>query len=506
VARSLRFLTRIMDLAPEMRIRRQLVLVRSIGEGGMASVWVADDLARGRRVAVKVLCSHLVGNDDVVERFTAEARALARIRSPFVPRVYDRGALADGTPFIVMEWMDGVDLDTYLRAHGPLSLQATARLVAHVAAALEAAHRIGIVHRDVKAENIFIQGSGDEIRAKLFDFGIAKIPFDRRRTQVGTLMGTPSYMSPEQLVSPKDVDERADLWSLGVVAYLVLTGKLPFEGETFGAVCVSIHSGDYEPPSQLVPGLPVEVDAWMAKALSTSPAARFQTAAELSDSLDTLAQDRCARPHGLPILVDDDSDELARTLVGGVSRTRRIIREPRRGLLVGLAAIGAAFIAYATPPAYARGWPSRATAVWAALTNPSTPIIAPQSLEPVTVPTPAADRSPPPNPAPAPNACAELAPPQPAPSTSAAAATAPPSEPQARRPGGRHEHPRSTKSPAVLHRDAGAEVDMRADAVPEPVAPAARGDGGLPTGSAPSDESWPSWAPPDLPVGFGSRD
>jgi serine/threonine protein kinase len=455
-----------------MHIRRRLVLVRRIGEGGMASVWMAEDLARRRRVAVKVLRPELAGNDDAVARFTAEARAMALIRSPFVPEVYDQGSLSDGTPFLLMEWMDGTDLDRHLRAHGRMSVQATARLVSQMGAALDAVHRTGIVHRDVKAENIFIQGRGDDIRAKLLDFGIAKIPFEGRRTHVGTLMGTPSYMSPEQLVSPRDVDERSDYWSLGVVAYLALTGRLPFKGETFGAICVSIHNGAYEAPSRLVSELPVELDAWMAKALSTVPKARFQTAQELCRSLEAVARgDGLGKAHGLAWIVDGDPGAVDRPSVGGVSRSRRLPREPRRGPRLAMAAIGAALIAYAMPSAHDRAWPTRATAMWGALTSFSKSTVAPRSSASVSLPTPAASPPLPPSLEPPANACADPT-------------------PRRSETGPGDEHPRLRRSPARVLRDAGVELDEGADAAP--------------AADAQPEEPWPSWAPPDLPVGFGS--
>jgi eukaryotic-like serine/threonine-protein kinase len=348
-----------MGPAPGQRICRNVVLVRLIGAGGMATVWVADDLDRECRVAVKFLRPEFTRNAEIVDRFSSEARAMPHIRSSFVPKVYERGALADGTPFIVMELLEGVDLDAYLRAHGALSLRDTARIVSQIAAALEAAHRIGVVHRDVKVENIFIQGYGESIEAKLFDFGIAKVPFEAHRTHAGDLMGTPGYMSPEQLTSSKGVDDRADYWSLSVVAYVALTGKLPFNGETFGAVCIAVHQGVYALPSRVVPGLPVELDAWFAKAFNPDPEKRFQTASELSASLMALAHaDRSVAITSRRLLLVPEYDGTAARgpVAGGLSHTPRPLREPRSGLFLVLAAVFAAFVVDSMSPGRAGAW------------------------------------------------------------------------------------------------------------------------------------------------------
>ncbi len=341
-----------MSISPGQRIGRNLVLVRPIGQGGMATVWVAEARAGKRRVAVKILDAQVAESAQAIERFTSEASAMARIHSPFVPEIYECGRLNDGTPYTVMELLDGVDLDVHLRTHGVLSLRATARLVTQIGAALTEAHDLGIVHRDVKAENIFVAGRPEQLRAKLIDFGIAKIPTDRpgrHGTQMAT-MGTPAYMSPEQLSSTKDVDARADLWSLAVVAYLALTGKTPFDGDTFMAVCLSIHQGIFDLPSHLRSELPAEVDAWLSKALHRDPGQRFQTARELSDALATIA--RRSRPPAplLELTLEPETGacipvEGVRASLDGVSRTRSTARAPRTWRNVALVAACACLFA-----------------------------------------------------------------------------------------------------------------------------------------------------------------
>jgi serine/threonine protein kinase len=326
------------------QVDSDLLVLRRIGEGGMASVWAAEDTSRGHNVALKVLAPDLAIHPEVVERFVKEAEATARIDSPYVPKIYDHGSLPDGTPFIVMELLEGADLGAYLAARGRLSTSVTARIVSQVASALSVAHRLGIVHRDVKPENIFVTGSEDELVAKLFDFGIARIPSEDdvvRLTQMGALMGTPSYMSAEQLLSAKDVDRRADLWSLAVVAYLALTGRLPFEGETFGAVCVAIHEGTFDLPSALDPHIPPQIDAWISKALSRDADHRFQTAEAFTEAL----MDAVGAPREQTADTLEPPERRTRPSLRGVARTHRGTRESRRPSLAAFA-LCAGSIAY----------------------------------------------------------------------------------------------------------------------------------------------------------------
>jgi eukaryotic-like serine/threonine-protein kinase len=330
-----------MDPLPGQRISDTVCLKRQIGEGGMASIWLAEDSSLGRDVAVKFLSPTLCNRDEAHERFHQEAGAIALIESPHVPKVYCEGTLPDGTPFIVMELLEGEDLEVYLTAHGPLSLSQTVLLLSQLASAVSAAHAVGIVHRDIKPENIFLTGPfsrKDHARVvtKLLDFGIAKVGLDdlRGMTKPGAILGTPSYMSPEQLLSSSSVDEKSDLWSLGVVAYLALTGRLPFSGESFGAVCVAIHSGTFPLVSVLRPELPMALDAWFQRALHPSPAARFRTARDLADALGLAAQ----RPSAMAILEEKPAHSVAWAsfLEGASSRWRRPM--PRARIVVTAAA------------------------------------------------------------------------------------------------------------------------------------------------------------------------
>jgi serine/threonine protein kinase len=262
-------------------------LVRQLGQGGMGSVWVADHLALRTQVVVKFMAERLASDAVSVARFTREAAAAAQIKSPHVVQVFDHGVTPQGIPFIVMELLEGNDLGHHLKQrNGFLSPQELASILWQVAKALGKAHERGIVHRDIKPENIFLcDGGSGETFVKLLDFGIAKGgEVLSNATSTGAVMGTPYYMSPEQMVGAKNVDFRSDLWSLGVVAYQALTGTRPFDGDTYGALAIAIHSAPLVPPTKINPNLPPSLDAWFAKACARDPNERFGSAKELAES------------------------------------------------------------------------------------------------------------------------------------------------------------------------------------------------------------------------------
>jgi serine/threonine protein kinase len=342
----------VMDPLPGQRISETVCLKRKIGQGGMASIWLAEDSSLERDVAVKFLTPSLCGRDEALERFHQEAGAVALIESPHVPKVYREGNMPDGTPFIVMEHLDGMDLEAHLAAHGHLSLSQAVILLSQLAAAVSAAHAVGIVHRDIKPENVFLTGpflreDHTHVVAKLLDFGIAKVGLDGLRglTNPGAIMGTPSYMSPEQILSSSDVDEKSDLWSLGIVAYLALAGRLPFPGESFGAVCVAIHSGRFPLLSVLRPELPAALDGWFRKALHPKPSARFQTAREMASAFTVAAR----RPSAMAILQGEPQDSISRDSLPGVAWTHRWPKPlPRARVIIAAAACAGALTLWAT--------------------------------------------------------------------------------------------------------------------------------------------------------------
>jgi len=279
-----------------------LRLVRVLGTGGMGSVWVADHLALRTQVAVKFMDAQFAHSADFVRRFQTEAIAAAAIKSPHVGQVFDHGITAEQEPYIVMELLQGEDLRGRLRRTGPLTPVALAPILSQIAKALGSAHELGIVHRDIKPANVFLMKYGDEVFVKVLDFGIAKLSDDGTaggHTVTGNMMGTAPYMSPEQLVGGLPVDYRADLWALGVVAYKALTGKLPFNGPTLGAVSIAVHAGNFIPPSEARAGhagLSSAMDAWMRRALARDPSARFASAREMADAFER-ASHQGGSPH-----------------------------------------------------------------------------------------------------------------------------------------------------------------------------------------------------------------
>ena len=278
-----------MDLESGTLVNENVRLVEPLGEGGMGSVWVADHLTLQTQVAVKFIAEELVETSpDAVKRFQREAAAGAQIKSPHVVQTLDHGVMDNGTPYIVMELLEGEDLGQYLDREDRASPEFMAHVLVQVGRALSKAHAIGIIHRDIKPDNIFLVASDDdEVFAKVFDFGIAKQTGLQRYSMVtatGTMVGTPAYMSPEGVLGGRDIDHRADLWSLGVVVYDGLCGDVPFDGETLGALCVAISRGTFRPPSEVRPELPPQVDAWMAKALALHPIDRFDSAKEMAEA------------------------------------------------------------------------------------------------------------------------------------------------------------------------------------------------------------------------------
>ncbi|WP_437330676.1 serine/threonine-protein kinase [Sorangium sp. So ce381] len=281
-----------MPLHTGQMVTPSLRLVRILRRGGMGSIWVADRLPLKAQVAVKFMSPEYVDDPGYVERFRREAVAAAQITSPHVAQVLDHGLTAEGMPYIAMELLRGEDLRVRISRQGRLPLGEVARIVAQAAKALGQAHRLGIVHRDIKPDNLFLTQVDGEIFVKVLDFGIAKRVRDLRVTSTGNVVGTPLYMSPEQLVTPRDLDFRADLWSLGVVAYHAMTGRTPFSGETLAALTLAVHRGRFTPPSAHRIDVPAAVDEWMARALQQDPSARFGSAKEMADALERALSSR----------------------------------------------------------------------------------------------------------------------------------------------------------------------------------------------------------------------
>ncbi|MGK3983687.1 serine/threonine-protein kinase [Sorangium sp. So ce136] len=290
-----------MPLHTGQMVTPALRLVRILRRGGMGSIWVADRLSLKAQVAVKFMSPELAEDPGYVERFRREAVAAAQITSPHVAQVLDHGLTSEGMPYIAMELLRGEDLRARIRRLGPLPLAEVARIVTQTAKALGQAHRLGIVHRDIKPDNLFLTEVDGETFVKVLDFGIAKRARDLRVTTTGNVVGTPLYMSPEQLISAKDLDFRADLWSLGVVAYHAITGQVPFFADALVALTLVVHAGRFKPPSALRPDAPPALDDWMRRALQLDPSARFGSAREMADALDRALSPR-RRSGGAPAL------------------------------------------------------------------------------------------------------------------------------------------------------------------------------------------------------------
>ena len=280
-------------MQPGISVTPGIRLVKRLGEGGMGSVWLAEHLSLRTHVVVKFMAVELAANAEAVERFSREAAAAAQVKSPHVVQMLDHGVTPDGVAFIVMELLEGQDLRKHIAARGRLSLHETADIIGQVCKALARAHERGIVHRDIKPDNIFLcSGSEGDVFVKLLDFGIAKS--DSRLggssgTKTGAMIGTPYYMSPEQIVGSKGLDWRTDLWSLGIVGYECVVGVKPFDEEIFGALAIRIHSGPMPVPSVVDPQLPPAFDAWFARACARDIAMRFASAKELADGLFAVA-------------------------------------------------------------------------------------------------------------------------------------------------------------------------------------------------------------------------
>jgi eukaryotic-like serine/threonine-protein kinase len=274
------------ELTAGTPVTPQIRLLRRHRRGGMGSVWIAEHLALRTEVVVKFMSDDLAADPAALARFSREAAAAAQVKSPHVVQVLDHGITPDGQPFIVMELLEGKDLAHFLRDR-TLTPAETAHIVEHLARALTRAHERGILHRDIKPANIFLCDVGaPNPFVKLIDFGIAKgLPGMGEVTSTGDTVGTPQYMSPEQLQGERDIDLRADLWSVGVVAFRCLTGATPFEGDSIASVALKVVMSQLPRPTSVRPDLPQALDVWFAQACARDRAQRFKSAREMADAL-----------------------------------------------------------------------------------------------------------------------------------------------------------------------------------------------------------------------------
>ncbi|MEM1029697.1 MAG: serine/threonine-protein kinase [Myxococcota bacterium] len=308
-----------MRLSPGVWITPVVRLVRPLGAGGMSTVWVAAHMRLHTQVAVKVLAMELRRDDNARARFRRESRLWSLIQSPHLVQTLDAGELEDGTPFMVMEWLEGETLSQRLERERNLSPYDTLAIVQQLGRALTSAHTAGVVHRDIKPANLFLLRSTSTPLLKVLDFGVAKrtahATFNDTvavRTLADEPLGTPHFMSPEQLRSPSEVDHATDLWAVAVVTYRLLLGVRPFDAEDFPALCFSILSGEFAVPTSFDPSWPAGLDGWFRRAFSLQPRSRFESAEhavrELEQALAPLGPHR-PRPAPAPADELDDGDE-----------------------------------------------------------------------------------------------------------------------------------------------------------------------------------------------------
>ncbi len=275
------------QLAPNVVIAERFHLNRLLGRGGMGSVWHATHLGLDIPCAVKFIEGEFSQMAEAQARFEREAKAAASLRSPHVVQILDHGVF-QGIPYIAMELLDGEDLGKRLQAVGRMQPNQLITIITQVCRALTKAHAVGVVHRDLKPDNIFLVRDDDREIAKVLDFGIAKAnanAIEGSGTKTGAMLGTPYYMSPEQAQGTKSVDFRSDLWSLAVIVYQCVTGRLPFESEALGDLLVKIIVNPIPVPSQQASDITPAFDRWWARAASREPSQRFQSSKEFAESL-----------------------------------------------------------------------------------------------------------------------------------------------------------------------------------------------------------------------------
>jgi len=387
-------------------------LLHEIGRGGMGVVWKAHVRMLEVPCAIKFILPHYAADPAIRVRFLREAKAAAKLRGPHTVSILDVGEW-EGYPFIVMEMLEGESLERRLSGGRPLSPQLTAGIIMQVAVGLSKVHAAGMVHRDLKPENIHIVDDSP-LQVKILDFGIVKQidSTSKHRTAAGAVMGTPYYMSPEQ-AHGQSVDFRADLWSLAMVAYQCLTGRLPFDSESLADLFVNIVSGPIPSPRSVNPALSPAIEAWWLQTASRDPAGRPASALALAESLHRAVAGLHATE---PMVMAGTFKPVSSEAPGPPSRG--LERRKRSAFLYGVLATGAVVLGALALRAVVNG--SDATEASASAAAPEAPVV---STTPAAAPTPA----PTPSPAPAP---IELSPP----SASAPAPKAPVALPPATPP------------------------------------------------------------------------
>jgi hypothetical protein len=484
-------------------------VVSKIGEGGMGVVYLARHVTLGRPAAIKVLHPSLSSNQDMVSRFFNEARAATAVRNPGIVEVFDFGILEDGSAYIVMEYLEGENLGARIR-RGRLSVAATMTIVRAIARALQAAHEQGIVHRDLKPDNVFLVpdlelASGE--RVKLLDFGIAKlapISGEVSQTRTGVVMGTPTYMAPEQCRGAGSVDHRADLYALGCVAYQMLCGEPPFVSDGAGDLIARHLYFEPEPLRSRRPEIPAEVDDLVLGLLQKDPAARPASAADLVRELDRLAalgessvMQTQPSIRGSAARLSPVADTTLRGAASSVALPGGAQRPRRPALIAGGAfAVAAALVVIVRGHHADEAGPGSRVAA-AAVRDPAPPLPPPPAppAAPPAAPPPAAQPAPVVAPPPVPVPPSPPASPPDPPARPAGTAVAAPAAPSTA--GERSE--RSSRSDRKKHPSSGSRVALHEPAPASPGAAEPRPPAPAPAPSAPVAPPPASEPPPAEP-------
>jgi serine/threonine-protein kinase len=273
-----------------------------IGAGGMGIVYKAQHVGLGTAVALKVIRPDIARNSSIWRRFAREARALAALHNKHVVRVHDAGTLESGLRYLVMELLVGTDLRRLILKEGPLPVQRAVDYVSQVCSALGDAHRLNIIHRDIKPENIFLaQYRACEPTIKLLDFGVALFLDDvAQLTKPGRGVGSPQYLSPEQLQNPSAVDQRSDIWAVGLLMFELLAGHSPFQGLNTAQICLKIIQGSLPRIQDVCPAVPAELAQVIQRCLEVDPGLRPQSADELCLALEPFSSRHARVVEALP--------------------------------------------------------------------------------------------------------------------------------------------------------------------------------------------------------------
>ncbi|MDC3961528.1 serine/threonine-protein kinase [Polyangium jinanense] len=349
--------------SPGAVIADKYTVVRALGRGGMGIVLEAEHQRLGQRVALKLLLPEIRSMGEITARFEREARAVARLSGPHVARILDVDALPDGSPFMVMELLRGRELGDELDERTKIPYREAVGYILQACAAMAEAHRMGIVHRDLKPANLFLCETGGHRTIKVLDFGISKLTGDvnASMTTTASAFGTPLYMSPEQVRSVKNVDARADIWSLGVVLYELLSGELPFHHESATGILAAILTEKPIPIGKRCPEIPRPLADAVMRALEKNPEDRFTDVREFAASI---------APYGPPR--EDPTLAAVAIELEGVGKPRS--RGKRRNLFLGAAAVVVAGVTAAIVVLQSTGGPNAPSAV-VPVAEPAAPAI-----------------------------------------------------------------------------------------------------------------------------------